>query len=305
MDLEQKLKCIRVLRGITQQEAADALSKARPGNPFKVHTSVINRHESGKMQPRERVLHAYAKLYDVDVNWLLGRSAPFIASVFRPICPYELVPSVKLATFCKELEDILPTFYDGMGFTECGRLEASTNSSHLGAVYIMSKRDCHAVLIANGQVFDNTVEYALGKRMTKSEDIFPEFFVELAISPVLRIKETFDAANELVLTNKITLPCSPESIIPARYQEPPMSHPAKTKVCFELIHPEGDDWNFTARQKAILEKLKGAFPEVTEAVITEEQAQKWDKYLAPEIKEAKKEMGWLFNDDFSIKRRGY
>lgn len=297
MDLEQKLKCIRILRGITQQEAADALSKARPGNPFKVHTSVINRHESGKMQPRERVLHAYAKLYDVDVNWLLCRSAPFIASVFRPICPYELVPSVRLATFCKELEDIIPTFYDGMGFTECGRLEAdSTYSGPLGAVYVMSKKDCHAILIANG--FDYTVEEALGKRLIGSALISPELFVEFAISPALRIKEILDAAG-------VTLPCSPESIIPARYQEPPMSYPAKTKVCFELIHPEGDDWNFTARQKAILERLKGAFPEVTEAVVTEEQAQKWDKYLAPEIREAKKEMGWLFNEDFSIKRRGY
>ncbi|AJY71152.1 hypothetical protein RW64_17105 [Geobacter sulfurreducens] len=300
MDLEQKLKCIRVLRGITQQEAADALSKARPGNPFKVHTSVINRHESGKMQPRERVLHAYAKLYDVDVNWLLGRSAPFIASVFRPICPYELVPSVKLATFCKELEDILPTFYDGMGFTECVRLEADVIPydpvNYLGGVYIMSKKDCYAILIANS--FNYVAEKALGKRLIGSVPISPEFFVEFAISPALRIKEILNAAG-------ITPPCSPESIVPARYKEPPMSHPAKTKVCFELIHPEGDDWNFTARQKAILERLGGAFPEVTEAVITEEQAQKWDKHLAPEIKEAKKKLGWLFNDDFSIKRRGY
>lgn len=302
MELQQKLKYIRILRGITQAEVADALSKARPGNPLKVHTSVINRHESGKMQPRERILSAYAKLYDVDFNWLLDRSSPFIASVFRPICPYELTPNVSMAIFRKEIAEILPAFYDGMNFTECGCLEAEPIYGatpydpplRLGSVYIMAKKNCHVIFIANG--FDFTASEALDSRITGTAPISPELFVEFSISPALRIKEILNEAG-------VTLPCSPENIIPSRYLDPPKSTPAKTRVSFEIEHAEDDDWNFVARQKYILEKLKGTFPEVTQAEVTEQQAQKWDKFLDPEFKKAKSELGWMFNDDFSIRRR--
>ncbi|MRR29818.1 hypothetical protein EG834_05745, partial [bacterium] len=109
MELHQKLKCLRLLRGIKQIEAAEAIQHSKAGRIFKTHASVINRHESGEMIPRDRTIGVYSNLYEVNKRWLAGENLapPFYATVFRPICPYELHVNATLGVFRLEITRLL------------------------------------------------------------------------------------------------------------------------------------------------------------------------------------------------------
>ncbi len=59
-----RLKEIRVLRGMTQQEVADALG---------CDVSTYNRYENGKREPSLRCMHDLAGIFQVSLDYMFGK----------------------------------------------------------------------------------------------------------------------------------------------------------------------------------------------------------------------------------------
>jgi len=56
---QMTLEALRVNRGLTQQDVADKLGVSR---------QTVGKWESGEVRPKELVIYALAKLYDVDID---------------------------------------------------------------------------------------------------------------------------------------------------------------------------------------------------------------------------------------------
>lgn len=296
MELHQKLKCLRLLRGIKQIEAAEAIQKAKAGRIFKTHASVINRHESSKeenkMVPRDRTITVYSKLYEVNKRWLANDDSldsPFFATVFRPICPYELQVTATHSTFCSEMLTLLPLFYSGLGFTSCTRLHST-----YGSAFVFAKRDCHAMLLTNS--FDDEAEAALKPVIGRTTKIEEEFFIELTISPTRHVKEAFAIAG--VQLDDV----SPQHIVPERYQSGLENIPPRAQVCFTVDCQDnsyGGVMFNTEKAEAIIRR---EFPRTVEIKTVKEAGKSWKTHLSGAYREFLDLHGWGLNDDGTIRR---
>lgn len=61
--LGNRIKQLRISKGLTQQELADALH---------ISNTTLSQYESGKRQPSNQVLLEFGKFFDVSVGYLLG-----------------------------------------------------------------------------------------------------------------------------------------------------------------------------------------------------------------------------------------
>lgn len=288
MELHQKLKSLRLLRGIKQIEAAEAIQQDKAGRIFKTHASVVNRHESGEMIPRDRTIGVYSKLYEVNKRWLAGEdlSPPFYATIFRPICPYELHVNATLGVFRSEMATLLPLFYASVGFSSCTRLRSA-----LGSAFVMVKRDCHAMILTNN--FDVEAGLALKQMTGRTTDIEEEFFIELSISPTRHVKEAFAIAG--VQLGDI----DPQHIVPQRYQGGLENVPPRVQVCFK-VDCVGDLTFDVEKAEAFIRK---EFPRTVEIRTVREVGKSWKTYLDGGYREYLNYQGLGLNDDGTIRRR--
>lgn len=297
MELHLKLKCLRLLRGIKQIEAAEAIRQSKAGKVFKTHASVINRHESNKdsnkMVPRDRTITVYSELYEVRKRWLAddeSLDSPFFATVFRPICPYELQVNATHRTFCSEMLTLLPLFYSGIGFTSCTRLRSA-----FGSAFVFAKRDCHAMLLTNS--FDEEAEAALKQVTSRTIPIEEEFFMELTIFPTRHVKEAFAIAG--VQLDDI----SPQHIVPERYQVGLENIPPRAQVCFTVDCPNDLFGGVAFNTKKAEEIIKREFPNTVEIRTVKEAGKSWKTHLNGAYRRFLDIHGWGLNDDGTIRRR--
>ena len=68
-----RLKALRIESGLSQQEFAERLRHYLPSHKS-ISKSSINMYERGEREPSLDTLEAIARLYDVDLNYLLGQS---------------------------------------------------------------------------------------------------------------------------------------------------------------------------------------------------------------------------------------
>lgn len=100
MEVGDKLKEARISRNLTMDKLADILNKKYN---LSISKSMISRWESGKNEPLNTYLGAYAKEFGLDMNWLLGLvEEPFLANclikVNYPKIKIPLVGTVKAGT---------------------------------------------------------------------------------------------------------------------------------------------------------------------------------------------------------------
>lgn len=100
MEVGDKLKEARISRNLTMDKLADILNKKYN---LSISKSMISRWESGKNEPLNTYLGAYAKEFGLDMNWLLGLvEEPFLANglikVTYPKIKIPLVGTVKAGT---------------------------------------------------------------------------------------------------------------------------------------------------------------------------------------------------------------
>jgi len=141
MELKDKLRLLRVLKGLRQEEVAVALGVLR---------SVVARHEAGAMVPRDRIIAKYAEILgNVSIEWLKDSTIPaYWSEVFRPLSPYSRYTHATIRTVANELSK-LPEMLDVLGVATFHVLE-----SELGHIVVVTSTDVAFAIIARQEISD-------------------------------------------------------------------------------------------------------------------------------------------------------
>ena len=174
MELKDKLRVLRVLKGLRQEDIAKGLGVLR---------SVVARHEGGIMTPRERMLAKYSRILgNVTVEWLRGNSAtPFRIDVFRPLSPFSSYTHAALRAIASELSK-LDDFFTFAGIDQVHVLQ-----SDLGLVVVASAPTTVMVIIAREEICGDLLSH-LSERPLIEKELCNDMFFGAITSPAKELK---------------------------------------------------------------------------------------------------------------------
>ena len=92
----KRLKELREDKGLTMQEEADILNKQYN---LQITRGMMSRWESGKAQPSNMFLAAYAKYHNVDLNYIAG-----LSDVKKPLIEQNMIKSNFVSLIDHELK---------------------------------------------------------------------------------------------------------------------------------------------------------------------------------------------------------
>lgn len=159
MELKDKLRLLRVLKGLRQEEVAAALGVLR---------SVVARHEAGAMVPRDRIIAKYSEILgNVSFEWLKDSTMPaYWGEVFRPLSPFSRYTHATIRTVGGELSK-LTEMLEVLG---------------IDAVHVLESELGHIVVAASDHV-----AFAVIARQELSEALLPS--IPAQSSPPRKIED--------------------------------------------------------------------------------------------------------------------
>lgn len=181
MELKDKLRLLRVLKGFRQEEVAVALGVMR---------SVVVRYEGGTMAPRDRVIAKYAKvLGNVSFEWLKDSTTPaFWSETFRPLSPYTRYTHATIRTIAGELSK-LTEMLNVLGIDAVHVLE-----SDLGHIMVASSPDVALVIIAREEISEALLSSVPAQnRITQKID--NNLFFQVITNPMQHVDRILGLCN--------------------------------------------------------------------------------------------------------------
>jgi|GEM_PF-2366336 len=215
MELKDKLRVLRVLKGLRQDDVAEGLGVLR---------SVVARHEGGIMAPRLRMLTNYSKILgNVSVEWLMGDpTTPFRVNVFRPLSPFFSYTHAALRAIANEVSKL-----DEL-FTLVGIDKVHVLQSELGTVVVASAPATAMVIIARDEISGDIVSH-LSERPIIEKEIHNEMFYRAIVSPADELKNIMELCD-------IALKIDPNEV--CHDYLPPSNDPLQLSIT--IANPEGN-----------------------------------------------------------------
>lgn len=181
MELGNKLRLLRVLKGFRQEEVAVALGVSR---------SVVVRYEAGTMAPRDRIIAKYAKILgNVSFEWLKNSTIPaFWSEAFRPLSPYARYTRSTIRPIVDELSR-LSEILDVLGIDAVQVLE-----SELGHIIVAASTEVTFAIIGRQEISDALL-CSIPAQNRVTQKIENSLFFQAITNPVQQIERVLYLCN--------------------------------------------------------------------------------------------------------------